>query len=109
VEPFVPATPAPQSEPVRQIVGFLVGLALGVGIGLVALSLVTRFAPDIHHPVGRVLIGGIGLVQFVWIVPLAFVGWKRRNVGLIVGLLFGSLPLMLLDLVCLGPAALLSQ
>jgi hypothetical protein len=88
----------------RQILGFFLGLAAGVFVSSIVVGILVR----VDFPRGNgdelgLVFALIGLVQFVWLIPLAFVGWRRRNVGFLVGVLVASVPLLLVDALCFGP------
>ncbi|MBK7874228.1 MAG: hypothetical protein IPJ77_00475 [Planctomycetes bacterium] len=93
----------------NQIGGFILGVTSGLALGGGAIFLLLWFNVSPSSTVARFILGTIGLLQFLWLIPLALLGWRRRNVGLILGVLLAALPILVLDAVCFGPMYLLDQ
>lgn len=104
-EPHVPesgssARPSAPSA-TAQLLGFLLGGALGCGLGLGAWVLAYRLEPVIGPRVLLVVVLALGFVQFAWLIPLALWGWRRRNIGVLVGVISSSFLLLTMS-ACLG-------
>lgn len=97
------STPSPPVPLARQLAGFALGLTLGLALGSGAIYVLNENNVSPGSTVARFLLAIIGLLQFLWLVPLALYGWRKRNIGLIVGVLLAALPILVLDAVCFGP------
>lgn len=104
VEPAPPhASERTRPSPARQVLGFFLGLVGGGLLGAAALALIV-FAPGSSKSSSVSFVAVVlCFVQFLWLIPLAFLGWRRRNIGFLVGVLLASVPLILLDALCFGP------
>ena len=98
-----PTPPKPYPAFGMQAIGLLAGLLCGLALGGGAIYVLNENNVSPGSTVARFLLAIIGLLQFLWLVPLALYGWRKRNIGLIVGVLLAALPILVLDAVCFGP------
>lgn len=103
------ASAKPHAPIGHQIAGFVFGVLWGLGIGHLVVDVVLDVSRSPDNQILRFLLAIIGLLQFVWLLPIAFYGWRKRNVGLILGVLIASVPLIVLDAICFGPMYLYDQ
>ncbi|MBI5363923.1 MAG: hypothetical protein HZA53_12140 [Planctomycetes bacterium] len=87
----------------KQILGFVIGLVGGLALGFGLVSLLIDLDRSPRSSAASFLLATVGLFQFLWLLPVAFYGWRKRNFGLILGVLLAAVPVIVLDAICFGP------
>jgi hypothetical protein len=86
--------------------GIAIGLALGIGATVLAIDIAQRSQTSSN---GVFLLVTLSIVQFGWVLPLAWLGWRRRNVGFLVGVVISAVPLLVFTAICGGAASIVGQ